>query len=387
MNEILFTEIFPPRRGGSGRWFYEVYSRLPYKNTVVTDVSDEEDELDATHPSEILRIPFEMRETGAFSIKGFKNYLRLVRNLRAISSRDKIQLASAGRVVPEGWVLWIWKTFLGGPNYRVFAHGEEVNLDGRKSGGVMSSRQHRWMAKLVFRGAGEVIANSENTARLLCEQWRIAREKVRVVNPGVDTTQFYPADNTENSDTRLRWPDRFVLLTVGRLQRRKGQDNVIRAIAKLRFRIPEILYVIAGDGEDLEYLQSLVKELNVKGHVHFETSFDDEELVRLYQNCDLFVLANRQVGSDIEGFGMVLLEAASCGKPTITGISGGTSEAIEHGKTGLAIDASDVTAIEKSIIQLASDSNRRQQMGQAGRERAVTQFDWSVAAKKLTPSK
>ncbi len=107
------------------------------------------------------------------------------------------------------------------PRYWCFAHGEEVNLEGSKDGGVMSSGQHRLMARCVFQFAKGVIANSQNTANILRHQWRLPSAKVHVVHPGVDAIYYHPITDVSHIRQMLGWEGRAVVLTVGRLQRRK----------------------------------------------------------------------------------------------------------------------------------------------------------------------
>jgi phosphatidylinositol alpha-1,6-mannosyltransferase len=103
---------------------------------------------------------------------------------------------------------------------------------------------------------------------------------------------------------------------------------------------------------------------------------DDDRLVQLYQQCDLFMLPNRQVGRDIEGFGMVLLEAQSCGKPVIAGASGGTAETMRIPETGLAIPCDEPGNLAAAVVELLADPGRRARMGAAAREWVVERFDW-----------
>ena len=141
--------------------------------------------------------------------------------------------------------------------------------------------------------------------------------------------------------------------------------------------------MIVGNGDELENLKRLTKELCIEHFVEFHTQTNDDELLRCYQLCDLFILANRQIGSDIEGFGMVLLEAAACGKATITGTSGGTQEAIAPDVAGLAIDASDIDQIADAIARLYQNSEQRELLGKAGRQRAVTEYDWDNVVRQF----
>ena len=143
-----------------------------------------------------------------------------------------------------------------------------------------------------------------------------------------------PAARDEDVRRSLGWEGRRVVLTVGRLQKRKGHDMMIRSLPQVRQEVSDVLYAVAGDGEERAALARAVTDLGLGGQVQFLGEVDENTLLRCYQQCDLFALPNRQVGSDIEGFGMVLLEAQACGKPVLAGDSGGTAETLVAGAEG-----------------------------------------------------
>jgi len=202
------------------------------------------------------------------------------------------------------------------------------------------------------------------------------------MHPGVDTARFVPSPVDAEARQRLGWLNRRVILTVGALQKRKGQDMMIRALPALRARFPNVLYSIVGEGWEKTYLERLADELGVREMVQFRGVPSDSELVTCYQQCDVFALPNRQVGWDIEGFGIVLLEAQACGRPVITGASGGTSETIEPGETGLVVVCETVEPGVNAVSDILDHADRAAQLGVRGRERAVTQFDWRVLSRQ-----
>ena len=206
---------------------------------------------------------------------------------------------------------------------------------------------------------------------------------MRVVNPGVDASYFVPVGCDPAVRGRLGWGQRPVLLTVGRLQARKGQDRVIQALPKVIQAVPDLVYAIVGDGSEKERLVKLVEGFGLQDSVRFYSDCDDATVLAMYQQSDLFILANRQIGSDVEGFGMVLLEAAACAKPTLAGNSGGTKEAIVDGTTGRVIDGDDSEAVATAIIDLLSSPTIAQSMGAAGRRRVEAEFDWPILAAKV----
>ncbi len=142
-------------------------------------------------------------------------------------------------------------------------------------------------------------------------------------------------------------------------------------------------YVIVGDGPHQGQLEADVHALGLTDIVHFAGPARDEDMPAWYAAADVFVMPNRSDGVDFEGFGMVFLEAAAAGKPTIGGRSGGVPEAVEDGVTGLLVDGADVGDLEKAMAALAESRELRAQYGIAGRERAVRRFSWDRAARDV----
>jgi phosphatidylinositol alpha-1,6-mannosyltransferase len=273
-----------------------------------------------------------------------------------------------GRCIPEGVMALGLKWWLGLP-YLCYVHGEDVST-------ATTSREHAFLVRRVLRAAGLLIANSRSTEQLLCAEWNVPPERVRVLHPGVDVQRFVPAERNAEIRNRLGWGNRPVILTVGRLQKRKGHDQLIRALPSIRKGQPKVLYAIAGDGEERPALQSLAVELGITGHVQFLGEIKDELLIQCYQQCDLFVLPNRQVGKDLEGFGMVLLEAQACGKPVVAGASGGTAETMDVGYTGRLVCCDGADELASAITDLLSDPGRLTRMGKAARSWVAERFDW-----------
>jgi phosphatidylinositol alpha-1,6-mannosyltransferase len=278
-------------------------------------------------------------------------------------------MVHAGRTFPEG-VMALALRFIAGIPYACYVHGEEMNT-------ARSSREFTWLVRHVLSYTDFAIANSRNTESILRHDWGLAPERVELLYPGVDTTRFTPATRDEAARTRLGWGSRPVLLTVGRLQKRKGHDCLIRALPAIRRQIPDVLYAIAGGGEERTELEKLVRTENVADAVQFLGEPDDTALIEQYQQCDLFVLPNRQAGSDIEGFGMVLLEAQACGKPVLAGASGGTVETMRLGETGEIVDCSAPEPLAAAVTALLRDAARRARMGAAGRRWVREHFDWN----------
>jgi phosphatidylinositol alpha-1,6-mannosyltransferase len=262
-----------------------------------------------------------------------------------------------------------------GTRYACYAHGEEIEY-------ASSSRELTWLTRRVMRGSELLIANSQNTRRILLDGWGLPDRRVQVMHPGVDTGWFMPAPRDRSVRQGLGWGDRPVVLTAGRLQKRKGHDQMILALDAIRRAIPDVLYAVVGDGEERRALEEQVARGNLCDHVQFLGELDDDGLVRCYQQCDLFVLPNRRVEKDIEGFGMVLLEAQACGKPVVAGASGGTSETMRIPETGRVVACDGPNELASVVVELLSDRNRLACMGQAARQWVVERFDWVALSRE-----
>lgn len=376
---LLLSDIFPPKTGGSGRWFWEIYSRLPRDQFLVAAGEDSRaNAFDRTHDLRVIRLPLAMATRGLRPFANLKHYLNTAWRVRRLVKCEGIAAIHAGRNLPEGFVAYLVRRLTGTP-YLCFVHGEDVGVSA-------TSRELAWMTRRVFAGASLVVANSRNTQAILQNEWNLPETKLHLLYPGVDTRRFVPASYDESIRRELGWVDRTVLLTVGRLQKRKGHDMLIRALPAIRQRHPDVLYAIVGDGEERPYLQSLASEQGVPKHIQFLGEVGEEQLSRCYQQCDLFVLPNRAIGRDVEGFGMVLLEAQACGKPVIAGDSGGTAETMNVPDTGRIVNCEEPEPLASAINELLDDPKRMEEMGRRGREWVCERFDWQALVKQATTS-
>jgi phosphatidylinositol alpha-1,6-mannosyltransferase len=386
MTTLLLTENFPPRTGGSGRWLWEIYRRLPRDRfAVAAGEHPKQAEFDRGHDLRLWRVPLTLPDWGLLGLEGLYGYWRALQAVVRIVRSEHVTRLHCGACLPDGWVALVCRRWLGLP-YVVHVHGEEVNLDGPgDTPGIMASRQLRWMTRQVLLGAETIIANSRNTAGLLRHQWHLPERRIRLLYPGVDTRRFVLGDGGPGARRQLGWQHRSVVLTVGRLQKRKGHDQMIRALPRIREAVPDVLYAVLGDGEERAALHDLVAREKLGDHVQFLGEVDDEQLVQCYQSCDVFVLPNRQVGNDIEGFGMVLLEAQACGKPVVAGASGGTAETMRIPETGRVVPCDGPEQLAAAVTELLTDPEQRRRMGAAARQWVAENFDWEALTRQAEP--
>jgi phosphatidyl-myo-inositol dimannoside synthase len=375
MRNLLVTEVFPPTTGGSGRWLWELYRRLPHDDLIVAAGEHPgQYEFDQTHDLTIARMQLRFSSWGLLGMRSFRQYHRAYRTLKQLVREHGVAVVHCGRCLPEGLLAWFLRARIGLP-YLCYVHGEELSI-------AAGSRELRWWAGRVLRGAEMVIANSKNTADLLRDQWAVCGSRLHVLNPGVDTDYFCPANRTNEARASLGWHDRRVVLTVGRLQKRKGHDMLIRALPVIRRTVPDVLYAVVGDGEERPALEELIAQLGLHSHVQILGQVPDAIARICYQQSDLFVLPNRRVGDDFEGFGMVLLEAQACGKPVVAGDSGGTAETMRVGETGFIVPCDGPEKLAGLLGEMLTNSDRLADMGQRARDWVVQNFDWDVLCRQ-----
>ncbi|MFN6129426.1 MAG: glycosyltransferase family 4 protein [Planctomycetota bacterium] len=371
--QLLLSEIFPPIHGGSGRWFYEVYRRLDPGSflMVVQETSQDTHEIDSHYPHPILRENLHVDERIISNWTSIRRYQQISDRLRNMVRQHNVCAIHAGRPLHEGLVAR-WMNIRYGIPYLCFIHGEDINI-------ATTSCELKILTQSILKNAYRLVANSNFTVGLLRNDWQVPEEKIALMHPGIDVSQFSQVARDPVARKYTTEGD-MVLLTVGRLQKRKGQDAVIRSVAKLREKHPNLRYLIAGVGEQMAELRRLVAELSLEKQVLFLGAVSDQEMMDCYRECDIFVMSNRAVGKDCEGFGIVFLEAQAHGIPVIAGANGGTGDAMVHGLTGLRVDCQDYenpVHLTEAIDDLVSTPELRRNMGIVGRKFVTENFDWS----------
>lgn len=367
---LVITELFLPTKGGTAVWFDEVYRRLGGKEiAIVTAAVDGAAEHDADHPNTIHRL--ELRRIPWLRPESLAMYLKLLAKALALVLRQRFDAVHAGRVLPEGLVALLVARLARRPCV-IYVHGEELTGWGRGN----KYRVMRW----VLGHASRLIANSEFTRQTLVGMG-VTPTKVEVIYPGVDTARFQPGLEIGDLRDRIGIPSNArLVISVGRLSRRKGFDTVIRCLPGLLEAGVDVHYAIIGVGEDASYLDSVAFECGVAERVHRLGHVSPDELPRWYNACDVFALVNREVNGDTEGFGMVFIEAAACGKPALAGLAGGTGSAVLDGETGVRVDGDSLSEVQRALFRLLTDEALRDRLGGAGQVRAHEDFGWDAVA-------
>jgi phosphatidylinositol alpha-1,6-mannosyltransferase len=344
----LVTLDYPPNRGGVARYLGELVKAS--HGAISTVMVEQNHQL--TGPGQI--IPRE------FFWHGWPRWLPMVRACREAAQHPDMTLIIS-HLLPMGTAAMLAK-WAGGAEYVVICHGLDIRL-------AFGKPTKRFVASMVLRQAKQVIANSESTATTI--RRLVPGVNVAVVTPGVTVTDPIPRHEAR----RLLGiaDDEEIILSVGRLVKRKGFDLLLEATERLRDRT-RLRTVIVGDGPEYASLKQLAEHL--KHPVRFMLDATDTDLQLWYAAADVFCLPARESSDDVEGFGIVYLEAALHGLPVVATKSGGIAEAVVNGETGLLVPSDDLDSLVDALQRVLDQTDVRVALGDAGRRRVLTDFRW-----------
>ena len=206
-----------------------------------------------------------------------------------------------------------------------------------------------------------------------------ATEMVKIA-PGIDTAHFIPQPDAMQKRKELGLQDKKIIISVGRLVHRKGQDNLIQAMPAVLKKIPNAHLLLVGEGPYRKHLEKLVTKSSLEQNVTFAGRIMYDKLPSYLSAADLFAMPSRSrfFGLEVEGLGIVYLEASACGIPVVAGNSGGAPDAVLEGVTGLCVDGTNIEQITAAIVEICSDAERASHMGAAGRNWIVDQWRWDI---------
>lgn len=333
---LLITPDFPPNRGGVASYLGAMSRYFGSRMTVQT--------------------------TDLLYQRVWPKWLRTTRYL--YKQKDSYDYVITSHLLPFGTAAYVAKWFTK-KSYVVIVHGLDVRL-------IRRSVFRSWLARKVLASAYLIVANSNALAQELSA---LGVQQALVVYPCLETI----ADEIEVDRTTKR------ILTVSRLIERKGHERVLRALAELRAlgRFDGVEYHIVGTGPYEEQIRSTVHSLNLDAVVTFHGDVDDHTRTELYQQSDLFVMPVVNDPIDKEGFGLVYLEAAAHGVPSIATDIPGIDEAIIHGETGILVHDNNIPELATWIDRLLHNKEERSQLGSAARERAQREFTCEHQFSKL----
>jgi phosphatidylinositol alpha-1,6-mannosyltransferase len=389
---LIVTTHYRPLTGGAQAVYDALCSAAPEHFAVLTASHDyttgREVEawrsFDGKAPYEIVRVPA-MRPgllgpkpgIGARVMSHLGASLLKHRVLRAVLDTARETGASViciGALDALGWLVEPVRRKTGLPVV-IYTHGEEISQQAHNARAEARRRK-------TLQAADGVIAVSSFTAQLIEQKYGLAQKAIKWLGNGVDLAKFNSRP-TENVRMQFGLGAGPLVLSVGRLVARKGFDRLLEAWPRILASVPEAQLAIVGKGPLEADLVERAGGSEMKGSVHMLGHVSDGALPSLYASADLFVMPNRTLpDGDTEGFGLVFLEAAAAGTPSVGGRAGGAVDAIVDGTTGLLVDGEDTGAIAFAVTDLLKDEVKRLKMGDAARAHALTQ-GWDNKAAEL----
>jgi phosphatidyl-myo-inositol dimannoside synthase len=365
MEILVITWNYPPRRGGIEYLVSNLCAGLRQKHSVQVITAHAR----SGHPFDeyVFRAP--LPGLIPFSLYALWRGAILLLRSRGIS------VIFGGSVMVTPLVLILARLF--GRKAVVQAHGLDVMYASRVYQGICV----RWL-----KFCNRIVANSEYTASLV-ERKKVPRERVFVIPPGVRTDALAKPVNLEATKEKFGLKDKPTILFVGRLAKRKGVKEFIeKSLVRIVREIPSVCFVIVGDNplqsltqrdDVVGEIHTAVSQLGLHGHVRLLGSLDDEEVTKLYQLCDVVVLPALAFADDVEGFGIVLLEAAAAGRPAVATRVGGIPDAVEDGKSGILVNPGDYERLSQTLVELLSSPTIRSTVGDYARDRVREAFSWN----------
>lgn len=361
-NRLFLSVDFPPENGGIQNYVYGIVSNLSPENTVVLTSNragkDTYQPFDKKQPYETYRIGISNKVS---FIKQLMQLVILFFSVLFIKRKHKIEELHFGNIMPIGLVAPLLKNLLNVKFYP-YIHG----LD------FLESKTNPLKYKLLLyslKHATKIVCNSNYTKSILLESG-IKESRLTIIHPGIprkENSRIYNSDKVKVIE-KYGLQDKIVLVTVGRLVKRKGHDKVIESIKDLVKKHPNLKYVICGKGPERDNLESMVKEYKLEPYVVFTGDIGRNELESLYAISKLFIMLNREIKEkgDVEGYGIVFLEAGIHKLPVIGGNNGGVPDAVINGHTGFLVNSSDRKEILEVIETLIENEDLSAKMGNNG---------------------
>jgi phosphatidylinositol alpha-1,6-mannosyltransferase len=358
MRYAFFTLEYPPFRGGVANYYGNLVKRWPEPDNIFV--------LDNNNGKLINnKLPF-------------LKWLPAIKELWKIVRAKKIDQVLVGQILPLGTVAY-FISFVVKIKYSVIIHGMDFTY-------AIKSKRKKWLTKKILARAERVVCGNNYTAGLVEDfLGKEKSDKVKVVNPGVEGQLIINNEKLIINELIQKYnlDNKVILLTVGRLVKRKGIDMVLETLPDVLKEVPNLIYVIVGQGEERNNYQLSIINYQLEKNVIIIQDAGDEERDAWYEACDIFIMPARRIGDDFEGFGIVYLEANLRGKPVIAGASGGIGDAVVDGVNGLLVNPENTLEIKNAIIKLARNKDLRNKLGEIGRKRAQEEFNWDAQVKRF----
>lgn len=370
---ILVASNFPPMNGGISRYLYQIVRFFPSDLVrVIALPTPGWRDFDSTHDLNIRRLNLPLNWGLTYTRAKYLSPFYFRELLREREAEIILCGQAYHSLMLPAWLV----QKLRGKSFGVFTHGLDLLKPQR--------RGYRWVFNKFLESANIVFANSRTTARA-GQNLGVKQQKIHVVHPSVDPGNLESLVTPIEIRSRHGLDGKKCILSVGRLVERKGFETVILSLPIILKEVPKAHYLIVGNGPLEDHLISMVVKLGLEEHVTFAGYVPDEELGAYYLVGDIFAMISREIPDkgDLEGFGIVYLEANLMGKPVVAGRSGGVEDAVLHEETGFLVDPNCIEEVAHGIIKLLTNPELAKKLGENGRERVLRDFNGRVAANKV----
>jgi len=368
---LFITNDFGPRAGGIETFVHGLIERLPKDSVIVyTSAQPETSQFDADW----------LQEYGVEVIRDRSKILLPTRQVIKICQKiiidRKITRVAFGAAAPLGVMARAMRR-AGAQKIIALTHGHEVWWAKVMPFSLAIRFMSKEMDAITYLGSytkGEIsrALNKNDKAKLV------------QIAPGIDVDHFIP---TDSSQLRAEYglTDKSVIISVGRLVHRKGQDKLIASLPAIKAAVPNVHLVLVGVGPYQKHLEKLALKLKVSNCVTFIGRINYAELPRYICLGDIFAMPSRSrfFGLEVEGLGIVYLEASACGLPVVGGKSGGAPDAVLAGETGFVVDGTNTLEISEACIELLNNPELSELMGAAGRAWIIENWRWDIWATKF----
>ena len=369
---LCITNDFGPRAGGIETFVIGLIERLP-KNSVIVYTSSQSDSQ-----------PFDKKWLENFGVEVIRDpskillpTLRVGHQVRALVKKRGITTVFFGAAAPLA-LLSQGLRRAGVTKIVALTHGHEVWWS--------KIWPFKWMMRRIGDGVDHLTYLGEFTRRNIALALSQSSQKAMVkIAPGIDTNHFSPQTDALELKEELGLSDKKVIISVGRLVHRKGQDTLVEALPRILAVIPNAHILFVGEGPYREYLAKRANQLNVSEHVTFIGRIQYSHLPRYICVGDIFAMPSRSrlAGLEVEGLGIVYLEASACGLAVLGGKSGGAPDAVLEGETGFTVDGRSADEVASAAIKLLSNSDLANRMGARGREWIISDWQWELWADRF----
>jgi phosphatidylinositol alpha-1,6-mannosyltransferase len=368
---LCVTNDFGPRAGGIETFIIGLIERMPKDSVIVYTSAQDKSE------------PYDQQWLDNYGVEVIRDKARILLPtpgvaycVRALIKDRGIKTAFFGAAAPLGLLAPVLRR-AGIKRIIALTHGHEVWWS--------KVWPFTWAMKSIARNVDHLTYLGEFTRRAISRTINSSAQSAMVkIAPGIDTEHFAPSDSSELK-SQLGITDKKVIVSVGRLVHRKGQDVLIEAMPQILSKIPKAHLLLIGEGPYRQYLEKRAKDLEIDSDITFIGRVMYSDLPKYICLGEVFVMPSRSrlAGLEVEGLGIVYLEASACGLPVIAGNSGGAPDAVIDGVTGVVVDGKDQHVIATSIVNLLEDQEKAREMGRNGREWVINQWRWEIWSEKF----